>query len=188
MNDLSEIRTDPLPEAMRVLLKEHPRESWEGHPHLRRATRQWLGAHQMFRDLGRVIRTETEAYLNKDRAPDDYAARLSYYGDAMVRNLHGHHGWEDHSYFPELSAADPRFDAGLAILEQDHEALDGVLDRFTKAANRTIKLIHLNEVQGREEAAEVLDQAATIEAFLARHLSDEEDLAVPIILEHRLRG
>lgn len=31
-------------------------------------------------------------------------------------------------------------------------------------------------------------QAEVIEAFLKRHLSDEEDLAVPIILHHRLRG
>jgi hypothetical protein len=28
----------------------------------------------------------------------------------------------------------------------------------------------------------------TIEAFLRRHLPDEEELAVPIILHHRLRG
>ena len=28
----------------------------------------------------------------------------------------------------------------------------------------------------------------TIETFLQRHLSDEEELAVPIILHHRLRG
>ena len=188
MSDLTELRTDPMPEAMRVLLHEHPRDSWEANPHFRRATKQWLAAHQMFRDLGRVIRSETETYLDRNREAEDYAARLSYYGDAMVRNLHGHQGWEDHSYFPELSAADPRFDAGLEILESDHAALDGVLDRFTRAANRTIKLIHLDEAQGRDEAARVLGEAQKIEAFLARHLGDEEELAVPIILEHRLRG
>ena len=106
----------------------------------------------------------------------------------MVGNLHGHHGWEDHSYFPELSAADPRFDTGLEILEKDHEVLDAVLDVFTRTANRTIKLIQLDEKQAREEAGKLLEVARAIKALLARHLSDEEELAVPIILHHRLRG
>ena len=30
--------------------------------------------------------------------------------------------------------------------------------------------------------------ASTIEALLDRHLADEEELAVPIILHHKLRG
>ncbi|MDU8928380.1 hemerythrin domain-containing protein [Alisedimentitalea sp. MJ-SS2] len=159
----------------------YPRDTWGAHPGFRDKTRHWLGAHQMFRRLGNLVRSETEGDLDRARDPEDYAARLSYFGDALVRNLHGHHGWEDHSYFPELSVADPRFDAGLEILEKDHAALDRVLDRYTRVANRTIKLIQLDESAAR-------DEAEAVEAFLARHLSDEEELAVPIILHHRLRG
>lgn len=188
MFDTLNVRTDDMPEEMRILLQDYPRDAWEAHPGFKDKTRHWLGAHQMFRRLGQLVRTETEHYLDKTRAPEEYAARISYYGDALVRNLHGHHSWEDHSYFPELSAADPRFDAGLEILEKDHDALDGVLDAFTTAANRTIKLIHLDEIQARDEAGGLHAIAETIEAFLARHLSDEEELAVPIILHHRLRG
>jgi hypothetical protein len=113
---------------------------------------------------------------------------LSYRGGALVGNLHGHHGWEDHSYFPELSQADPRFNAGLEILETDHAALDVVLDSFTRTANRTIKLVQLDENAAREEAGQLHGIAETIETFLQRHLTDEEELAVPIILHHRLRG
>lgn len=89
------------------------------------------------------------------RAPEGYAARLSYYGDALVRNPQGHHGWVDQSYFPELSAADPRFDADLDILKQDHKSLDGVLATFTSSANMAIKLIQLDEVQTRDEAGQL---------------------------------
>ena len=188
MNELAKIRSNPMPEAMRLLLQDYPRDSWEANPHFKQATQNWLGAHQMFRQLADHVRTETERYLDRNRDPNDYAAQLSYYGDALVRNLHGHHGWEDHSYFPELSAADPRFDAGLEILEKDHEALDGVLDRFTKGANRTIKLIHLDPAAAYDEAGRLHAEAEAIESFLERHLSDEEELAVPIILHHRLRG
>ena len=188
MLDAFEIRTHDMPAEMQVLLADYPRDSWEAHPGFGEMTQNWLRAHQMFRQLSQVTRKETERYLDKTRGADDFAARLSYYGGALVSNLHGHHGWEDHSYFPELSAADPRFDAGLEILEKDHEDLNIVLDSFTEVANRAIKLIQLDETQARDAAGKLHGVAETIEAFLVRHLSDEEDLAVPIILHHRLRG
>nr|WP_319385482.1 hemerythrin domain-containing protein [uncultured Roseibium sp.] len=188
MTHAFDIRTQDMPATMRTLLDEYPRDSWDAHPGFKEKTKHWLGAHQMFRKLGELVRSETELYLDRSREPDDFAGRLSYYGNALVANLHGHHTWEDKSYFPELSAADPRFDAGLEILEKDHQELDRVLDRFAKTANRSIKLIHLDEPQAREEAGRLHGLAGTIEAFLDRHLADEEELAVPIILHHRLRG
>lgn len=188
MTHAFDIRTHDMPETMRILLDDYPRDSWDAHPGFKEKTKHWLGAHQMFRRLGELVRSETELYLDKSREPDDFAGRLSYYGNALVANLHGHHNWEDKRYFPELSAADPRFDAGLEILEKDHQELDRVLDGFTESANRTIKLIHLDEPQAREEAGRLHGLAGTIEAFLDRHLADEEELAVPIILHHRLRG
>ncbi|MEE9428225.1 MAG: hemerythrin domain-containing protein [Paracoccaceae bacterium] len=183
-----EMRSEGMPAEMQVLLDSYPRDSWEAHPGFREKTKNWLGAHQMFRQLGGIIRTETEKYLDGSRSSDDFATRLSYYGDMMVRNLHGHHGWEDHSYFPELSAADPRFDAGLEILEKDHQELDVVLERFSQSANRVIQLAQLDQKQVRDEVGDLHGIAEAIEAFLKRHLSDEEELAVPIILHHRLRG
>jgi len=63
-----------------------------------------------------------------------------------------------------------------------------VLDSFSETGNRAIKLIQLDEHQARDEAGRLHGLAETIEAFLDRHLADEEDLAVPIILHHRLRG
>ncbi|TMV92289.1 hypothetical protein FGG78_07785 [Thioclava sp. BHET1] len=84
--------------------------------------------------------------------------------------------------------ADPRFEGGRAVPKQDHADLDRVLDDFTRSANRLIKLSALDEAQARDEAGQVYDTVATIEAFLKRHQTDEEELAVPIILHHRLRG
>jgi len=183
-----DIRTAGLPEDMGLLLVDYPRASWEGHPGFREKTRNWLGAHRGFRQLADLVRSDTEAYLEKNLAPDDFAARLSRFGNLLVGNLHGHHTWEDRSYFPELSAADPRFDRGLEILEQDHAVLDEVLHAFSGTANRAIKLVQLDEPQAREEAGRLQPVAEAIETLLDRHLGDEEDLAVPIILHHRLRG
>ena len=173
MLDTYKIRESDMPEEMRFLLDKYPRDKWDAHPGFHEKTRHWLGAHQMFRRVSERVRLDTEAVLNKDIALGDYVGRLSYFGGNLVANLHGHHGWEDHSYFPELSAADPRFDEGLDLLEQDHADLDKVLDDITREANRVIKLATLDEAQSLEEANEVLPAAEAIEAFLNRHLSDE---------------
>ena len=188
MRDTYTIRGEDMPGEMQLLLRQYPRESWDAHPGFKEKTRHWLGAHQMFRRLAQQVRLDAENYLGQGVEAEDYAGRLSYYGNALVGNLHGHHGWEDRVYFPELSAADPRFDAGLEVLEKDHADLDQVLDDFTRVANRAIKLIHLDEAQAHDEVGRLQETAEVIEAFLERHLSDEEELAVPIILHHRLRG
>ena len=71
-----DIRTHDMPETMRVLLSDYPRDSWEAHPGFKEKTRHWLGAHQMFRQLGELVRLETEHYLDRSREPDDFAARF----------------------------------------------------------------------------------------------------------------
>lgn len=183
-----DIRRDAMPSDMQSLLGVYPRESWEAHPGFRDKTRQWLRAHEGFRFLSASVRKDTEAFLDKAMDVEDYAGRLAHRGNILIGSLHGHHTWEDRKYFPELSAADPRFDRGLEILEQDHADLDVALEDFTRASNRTIKLLQLDETAAWDEAGSVHRTAEAIEALLARHLADEEDLAVPIILHHRLRG
>lgn len=182
------IRDTDMPEEMRFLLDTYPRNTWEAHPGFKDKTRQWLNAHQNFRALAERLCSDTELMLDRKMALDDYTTRLSFLGGRLVGNLHGHHGWEDHNYFPELSAVDARFDAGLGVLEKDHADLDVVLDDFTRQANRVIKLATLDETQAYDEAGALYGQVQVIEMFLRRHLGDEEDLAVPIILHHRLRG
>lgn len=188
MTDQIEIRQDPLSDDMRILLDAYPRQAWDSHPNFKQATRNWLGAHQMFRRLSKAVREDAEQFLDANMDPQDYAARLANRGNALVGNLHGHHGWEDHSYFPELSAADPRFDTGLDILEKDHQVLDGVLHDFTQAAIRTLRLVELNDDDAVEETSRIHSNAQALEKLLSRHLVDEEELAVPIIIHHKLRG
>lgn len=179
---------ETLPQEFHILLGDYPREAWPDHPNFAQSIQNWMGAHQMFRQLGDIVTKETEKLLDKSRDPKVFIDHFGYYGNLLVRNLHGHHHWEDHEYFPELSAADPRFDHGLDMLETDHHELDKVLDALTQTGNRTLKLMHLDESQGFEEANKLLEHAYGIERFLKRHLSDEEDLVVPILLHHKMRG
>ncbi len=177
-----------LPTEMQTLLRDYPREVWPGHPNFARSIQNWMGAHETFRQLAALSRAETEALLDKSRTPDDFAERFGYYGDLLVRNLHGHHGWEDRSFFPELSRADPQFEQGLDMLEGDHVELDKVLEAFQRTGNRAIKLTQLDPAQAYDEAGILLKHTNAIQAFLTRHLTDEEELVVPILLHHKLRG
>lgn len=188
MTSQIDIRDAPLPQGMQALLVDYPREAWADYPNFRLATKNWLGAHRAFRHLAKLTCRKTESYLEGSFEPNEYAADLSYYGDALVRNLHGHHSWEDQSYFPELARAEPRFKAGLETLEQDHQVLNTLLNGFTLKSNRVIKLIQLDETQAQEEAIGLLSICEKLNALLTLHLSDEEDFAVPIILHHKLRG
>jgi hypothetical protein len=66
--------------------------------------------------------------------------------------------------------------------------MDDILERFTIGANRVIKLVQLDEAQTCTEAGGLHKTSTEIERFLARHLTDEEDLVVPVLLHHKMRG
>ncbi|MEM7319444.1 MAG: hemerythrin domain-containing protein [Pseudomonadota bacterium] len=188
MTQLSINTREGLPTEMQTLLRDYPRDSWPGHPDFAASIQNWMGAHQMFRQLAGIIREDTELFVDNSLDREAYVTRLGRFGNLLVRNLHGHHSWEDHSFFPELSQADPRFDAGLDMLETDHQDLDTLLDGFTTHGNRAIQLHHLDPVQMHDSAHTVLELTGEIDRFLNRHLADEEDLAVPILLHYKLRG
>ena len=166
----------------------YPRESWAEHPNFRPATENWLGAHRMFRYLAELVLRETSMFLEGTLSADEFAADLGYYGDALVQNLHGHHRWEDRSYFPELLAAEPICQKRFEALSADHQNLDEMLEQFTLQSNRVIKLLHLDEAQARDAAKALRPICETLRTVLNQHLDDEENLAVPIILHHKLRG
>ena len=177
-----------LPTEMQTLLREYPRDDWPDHPNLAASTRNWLGAHSSFRQLAAILQSDTQQVIDKTLAPEDHAKRLSRFGNLLVHNLHGHHHWEDHSFFPELEKADPRFVRGLEMLETDHHEMDGLLENLTGTANRYLKLLHLSPTDSERELSALETHTSGIDRFLTRHLTDEEDLVVPILLHHRLRG
>ena len=153
--------------------------------HFARAERREKGAVSVNEAPTELRATLCRCGLSKNKPYCDYS---HVDGDLLVKNLHGHHHWEDHSFFPELLRADERFEAGLDTLESDHLALDHILGQLTRQGNRVVKLMQLDEAQAYEEAGALHGVGALISAFLERHLSDEEDLAVPLLLHHKLRG
>ena len=185
--DLSLDQRSGLPDALQVLLRAHPRAGWTADPGFQGLVQFWLSRHQMFRQILDVMEDDARLFLDRRRSPEAAVGRLRHFGQMFVQELHGHHQIEDHHYFPILAAKDPRLLRGFTILDQDHHALDGHLDDFTRAANLVIAA-GPNDAVMRDAVARFRPALAAMTRLLDRHLTDEEDLIVPVILRHGAEG
>ncbi len=174
-----------LPDALRVLLTEHPREAWEADPQFNGLISFWLDRHMMFRKLGGIMQDEAKALLDGKTDAEHFARAVSHYGGTFVNNLHGHHQMEDQHYFPVLMTRDKRVERGFEMLDADHHALDGHLNRFVEAANDAITGLGDDP---KVAAGGFLTAVEGLDGLLRRHLDDEEDLIVPVILKYGTEG
>ncbi len=183
MNDLALADRDRLPDALCVLLAEYPRDGWDADPGFDGLIRFWLDRHLMFRRLMTELRDGTEALLDRKMDDQRYVALTSRYGGMFVNGLHEHHTIEDTYYFPKLVQQDARIEKGFAILDQDHHDLDGFLSSFVSRANEVIG-VAADRDRLQTSAGRFRDELAQLEGLLNRHLVDEEELIVPVILRY----
>jgi hypothetical protein len=176
-----------LPDPLRVLVEQHPRTGWESHPHFTMLTRFWLDRHLGFRRLQGMLVTETQGFLDRNREPVRYAHALARLAGTFLSELHGHHSIEDYHYFPLLQGLDARLAAGFDLLDADHQALDAAMHALAEAANAV--LLDVGEARPAEAAAgALLAELGGFGRLVDRHLTDEEELVVPIILDHPEAG
>ncbi|QMU60025.1 MAG: hemerythrin domain-containing protein [Boseongicola sp.] len=183
MNEGLNVR-DGLPDALRVLLNDYPRELWEIHPNFSQLILFWLDRHQMFRRLIGKLSEETENALSQNVDPRVFNARLSKYAGFFVRELHGHHTIEDQHYFPLLKQLETGLESGFDILDRDHHSIDAQLDTFIVKANQVIQF-EGSATNWRDEVGPFSSQLKLASHNLNRHLVDEEELVVPILLKHQ---
>jgi hemerythrin-like domain-containing protein len=176
------VSRDGLPDALRVLLDDYPRDLWASDPGFHGLVSFWLERHMGFRRLLAAMTEETEVLLDKGD-PQRFMQRISRYGSIFVNDLHGHHQIEDHHYFPLLTERDSRLTRGFDILDKDHHALDGLLQDFVSAANEALT------AQGATDpTARFHGNLTRLDRLICRHLDDEEDLIVPVILKYGTAG
>ncbi|WP_172298441.1 hemerythrin domain-containing protein [Pseudoruegeria sp. HB172150] len=187
MDSYDLMQRDGLPEALRVLRDAYPREVWEGHENFGQLVRFWMERHMMFRELIGKMGEEAEAFLDRKMPVETYAPHLSRYGGFFLQQLHGHHQIEDMHYFPQLVGLDSRIDGGFEMLEADHQPIDGLLRRFAEGANGVLGKAE-DEAAAYEAAGAFREELNSMGQLLERHLTDEEDLVVPVILKSGFDG
>ncbi|MGR3466877.1 MAG: hemerythrin domain-containing protein [Shimia sp.] len=172
-----------LSEPLRVLLADYPREAWEADPEFSELIRFWLSRHAMFRELVVRVTGLLEGHLDRTTDPQRTAPALSHYGNALLGGLNQHHHIEDDHYFPRIIGLEPRLARGFEILDSDHHALSERLDSLAQAANAVIRA-----ADPRDPVEAAMMETRRLDHLLNRHLWDEEELVVPILLKHAFTG
>jgi hemerythrin-like domain-containing protein len=171
------------PEDMRVLLARFPRETWQGHANLGEMARFWLSRHAMFRELAAMLQAiETdfrEGRLPPAEFPRLFVPRLQF----MLSELDLHHQIEDYHHFPKFRAADQRLARGFDVLEGDHHAIHADMARTAETANALLRALAGDADRLRSCADDYAAASGALLTGLVRHLDDEEDLVVPLILD-----
>ena len=188
MKDLALESRTALPDALRVLLADYPRELWEEDPGFSQLIRFWLDRHLMFRRILEALEETTEQVMDKSSDPQAYARQLSRYGSMFVGELHAHHTIEDTHYFPRLKVLDQRLETGFEILDRDHHTIDARLQGFADIANTVLRVTQSDENAALGQVGPLYDELKTLALFLDRHLTDEEELVVPVLLKHAPEG
>jgi hemerythrin-like domain-containing protein len=101
----------------------------------------------------------------------------------FLGHLEGHHTIEDHQFFPVFSAAEPRLLRGFEVLEADHENIHATMSETFEAATAFLRTEDGDRDAMMRAADRYAQAGGRLLRKLGRHLEDEEDLIIPLILD-----
>ena len=138
----------------------------------------------MFRELGGRIEPVMTGFrageLSAVEFPRQLVPRLRF----MLEQLNGHHQIEDQHYFPIFRAADDRLARGFDVLDGDHHHIHADMAATAEAANVMLATINSSDGDALRRSCDAYAGASgLLIKGLLRHLDDEEDLIVPLILD-----
>ena len=183
-DDISLLETrEGLPDDLRFLAEQYPRGEWQAHSNIHGMAGFWLQRHDMFREMGVLLTGGIADYREGRKDAREFAAFFAPRLNRFLGNLDGHHNVEDHHYFPVFAKAEPRLKRGFDILDGDHHLIHDALERNAETANAFLRALQEGEDRQRFAADAYADENGRLIAMLKRHLDDEEDLIIPLILD-----
>jgi iron-sulfur cluster repair protein YtfE (RIC family) len=173
------------PEELTTLLERYPRDSWRRQGN--EMTQFWLDKHDYFRNQATAMSEMAASFRNEKLEPHEFAAWITPRLQGFLGALHGHHQIEDFHYFPAFRSAEKSLAPGFDVLASDHELMHNAINEIVDKTNAFLRTLSEESPQARDaqkRAAEQYIEASDL-AFrrLVRHLSDEEDLIIPIMLD-----
>jgi len=171
------------PDDLCVLLKEHPRSVWRTHGSA--LTEFWLYQHDAFRRQCAALQAATDDYRQGRKPADELCSWIAPRLQEFFGHLHGHHQVEDFHYFPALRIVDQRLAAGFDTLARDHAVIHTGADALFAAIHEFMAIVRhsppTNDSQ-RHAGDRYVAASETLYSQLLRHLEDEEDLVIPVML------
>lgn len=177
---------DGWPADLRILLERYPRASWRD----QRSPGAifWLSIHDRFRHEATELSALADEYRARQIAITDLAVRVAPRLRGMIAHLHGHHEIEDFHYFPSFRETEKRLAPGFDALGRDHEQLQEDIGAALAAADALMMAAHSGERPSAAHSAAAeryLTASERLFARLLRHLHDEEDLIIPLLIDRR---
>ena len=175
------------PADLRLLIDRYPREVWTGHVNLGAMAQFWLQRHDMFREIGAALEQATTAFREGSATAEDFRAWFPSRLQFFLQQLNAHHQIEDLHYFPVFQAAEARLARGFDVLESDHKVIHDQIDATVVSANGFLRTaVNDDALRGTGERYAAASDALL--RLLTRHLGDEEDLIIPLILDRTEAG
>ena len=169
-----------------MLLKRYPRESWASNGSLDVAF--WLEVHRRFRHECAALQGFADDYRQQRLAVRELAIVAAPRLSGLLTDLRGHHQVEDFHYFPVFRRLAPQLTSGIDVLEHDHAELD----QDAVAARSALRELRAALADGDSNtstattglaAQQFVTAASRLCLRICRHLNDEEDLVMPLLLE-----
>ena len=167
---------------VRAQLQRHPRAAWRTDPSP--AARFWLEIHDGFRRESDGL----VALLEEHRGRRDAAELAIVSGrrlESMIARLRGHHEIEEFEYFPAFRALEPKLAPGLDVLASDHARLQRQVEQALAALSELIAAVENDAAATPWATDRYAARTGELCRALARHLDDEEELIIPLLLERR---
>jgi hypothetical protein len=164
---------------VRAQLERHPRAAWRTDPSP--TARLWLEIHDGFRRESDGL----VALLDEHRGRR--AAELAVVSgrrlDSLIARLRGHHEIEDFEYFPAFRALEPKLAPGLDMLASDHARLQRLVDAALAARSELLAAVEHDTAATPWAIDRYASRTGELCRALGRHLHDEEELVIPLLLE-----
>lgn len=168
-----------LPAEMLRLRDLKPRSDWG--PDLPEVAAFWLRMHDGFRQQQAAmsaLAAEWRAGGLEARALHD---RLIPLLGAYLQHLDGHHRIESGHYFPQFRRMAPDIQAGVDLLDRDHDAIHAELEALHGAGLAFHQAVQGGAPAAGDAASRLADRLDVSLPLATRHLDDEEDIVIPLI-------
>lgn len=158
------------------LYNKLPPDQWFGADYAYK-TSGWLKVHTNIRKRQRILVQISDAYISGEFDWSEYRSQILKRINMHVLKLYQHHGVEDDGFFPEFVSMYPKLASAFEILGHDHEYLNELLDKLQIQNDQLAR----SEVEDKALAEELHDTLVKVTDLLQQHLTDQEDLVIPIL-------
>lgn len=178
-----------LPGDQLFLARQYPREGWLTGDQLSEMASFWLDIHRYFRLKSEQLEKLINSVRNGEREAGEILAPFRSSAGGMLSHLEGHHQIEDHNYFPHFIRIEPRLARGFELMDADHHVIHDAIHTLAEESRGFLAAAaapdHGSDALKRRTDA-LGDTIATFRRNMLRHLDDEEDLVIPLIIDRHL--